>query len=98
MIYIMAYRLCRKNARRKVYVRLQCKDQYEAVKQFEFYVKNRPSDDKPKDWELLTGDWKHICFFCKKCDRITDNTCTPKGFSVCPEYLRMKGNEENGKS
>ena len=98
MIYIIAYKLCRKNARRKIYAKVHYDTQYEAEKQFEFYVKNRPADDKPKEWELLTGDWKHICFFCNKCNRLTDHTCEYNGLNVCPEYLRMKGNEENGKS
>lgn len=87
MIYIMAYRLCRKNARRKVYVRLECKDQTEALRQFDFYCRERLKvDNKPKEWELLTGDWKHLAFFCNKCNRVMDDRCY-----TCSYY--KKGNE-----
>ncbi|MBO7733821.1 MAG: hypothetical protein J6S67_14760 [Methanobrevibacter sp.] len=92
MIYIMAYRLCRKNARRKVYVKLQCEGEFEAVRQFDFYCRERLKvDSKPKEWELLTGDWKHITFFCNKCKCVMDERCM-----MCSDY--KKGNEENGKS
>ena len=92
MIYIMAYRLCRKNARRKVYVKLQCDEQVEALRQFDFYCRERLKVDKrKKEWELLTGDWKHITFFCNKCKRVMDERCI-----MCSDY--KKGNEENGKS
>ena len=64
MVFIIAYRLQRKNARRKVYAKLNCKDQMEAVKQFVSYCDMRMRvDEKPKQWELLTGDWKHITFY-----------------------------------
>ena len=64
MVFIIAYRLKRKNARRKVYAKIHCIDQYDAVKQFESYcIKRQMMDDKPKEWELLTGDWKHIEYF-----------------------------------
>lgn len=75
MVFIIAYRLKRKNARRKVYVKLECKDQYEAVKQFESYCAMRERmDEKPKDWELLTGDWKHIEFYEGK-EKDEGSTC-----------------------
>lgn len=87
MIYIIAYKLCRKNARRKLYSKMNFFDtQHEAEQQFEFFVKNRPADDKPKEWELLTGDWKHITFFCNKCKRVMDERC-----KMCSDY--KKGNE-----
>lgn len=87
MIYIMAYRLCRKNARRKVYVRLECESQTEALRQFDFYCRERLKvDNKPKEWELLTGDWKHLAFFCNTCNRVMDFRC-----KECNEY--KKGNE-----
>lgn len=64
MRFIIAYRLKRKNARRKVYVKLDCSSQYEAVQQFRSYCNMRErTDEKPKQWELLTGDWKHIEFY-----------------------------------
>lgn len=99
MIYIIAYKLCRKNARRKIYAKMHFDTQYEAEKQFEFYVRNRPADDKPKEWELLTGDWKHIAYFCNGCNRIMNDACIFTGCRICIEMLkRVKGNEENGKS
>lgn len=63
MRFIIAYKLKRKNARRKVYAKLECTDQYDAVMQFEYYCKMRDKDEKPRDWELLTGDWKHVMFY-----------------------------------
>jgi len=64
MRFIIAYRLKRKNARRKVYTKLECKDQYEALQQFNAYCEMRMRvDEKPKQWELLTGDWKHITYY-----------------------------------
>ena len=64
MVFIIAYRLKRKNARRKVYVKLECMDQHDAVEQFKSYCRMREkTDEKPKQWELLTGDWKHIEYF-----------------------------------
>lgn len=98
MIYIIAYKLCRKNARRKIYAKMHFDTQYEAEKQFEFYVKNRPADDKPKEWELLTGDWKHIAYFCNKCKRFMDNRCVGCVYHTAYYYKYKKGNEENGKS
>ena len=90
MIYIIAYKLCRKNARRKIYAKMHFDTQYEAEKQFELYVKNRPADDKPKNWELLTGDWKHITFFCNVCKRCTDERCVPDQWGECPVLDEMK--------
>lgn len=65
MVFIIAYRLKRKNARRKVYAKLECVDQHDALKQFESYCNMRMNapDEKPRQWELLTGDWKHITFY-----------------------------------
>ena len=96
MIYIIAYKLCRKNARRKIYAKMHFDTQYEAKCQFSYYVKNRPADDKPKEWELLTGDWKHITYFCNSCKRVMDNRCIGCEYRIA--YYNKKGNEENGKS
>lgn len=63
MIYIFAYRLKRKNARRKIYVKKEFADQHEALQQFYSYCKTRENDKIKKEWELLTGDWKHIAYF-----------------------------------
>lgn len=91
MIYIMAYRLRRKKARRKVYVRLDCKDPAEAIRQFDFYCRERlVIDKKNKEWELLTGDWKHITFFCNKCNRVMDERC-----KMCNDYKEGNAKDEN---
>lgn len=64
MTYIIAYRLIRKNARRKVYSRMNCIDEHDALMQFKAYCDMRQRvDDKAKQWELLRGDWKHIKFY-----------------------------------
>lgn len=91
MTYIMAYRLCRKNARRKVYVRLECEDQVTALRQFDFYCRERlVIDKKNKEWELLTGDWKHITFFCNECNRVMDVRC-----KMCSDYKEGNVKDEN---
>lgn len=65
MRFIIAYKLKRKNARRKVYAKIECIDQHEAVKLFASHCKRHSMvpDEKPRQWELLTGDWKHITFY-----------------------------------
>ena len=76
MRYIIAYKLRRKNARRKVYVKIDCNNQFDAMTQFISYCRMRlKTDEKSKQWELLTGDWKRIGYYCEKCDRITDEKC-----------------------
>lgn len=77
MRYIIAYRLKRKNARRRMYAKLEAVDSIDAQKQFEFYIKYRKteSDTSKQVWELLTGDWKHICYWCEECSKITNNNC-----------------------
>lgn len=67
MIYIFAYKLKRKNARRKIYVKKEFNSQYEAISRFNNYCKARNELDGSKmQWELLTGDWKHICYYEEK--------------------------------
>lgn len=64
MKYIIAFKLKRKNARRKEYSRIECMDQHDALLQFNSYCRMRERTDlRPKQWELLTGDWKHIAFY-----------------------------------
>lgn len=64
MKYIIAYKLKRKNARRKEYSRIECMNQHNALLLFNSYCRMRERvDDRPKQWELLTGDWKHIAFY-----------------------------------
>ena len=64
MVFIVAYRLKRKNARRKVDAKIFTESQDNALSQFKRYCDNKSREDaKPKQWELLTGDWKHITFY-----------------------------------
>ena len=73
MRYIIAYRLKRKNARRRVYSKIELPNEHEAIRQFESYIQYRKTeeDTSKRIWELLTGDWKHICFWCEKCEKAT---------------------------
>ena len=88
MRYIIAYRLKRKNARRRMYSKFDATDLFDARKQFESYIKYRKkSDDTSKQvWELLTGDWQHVCFWCDECEKETDAGC-----DICTEFKTMKG-------
>lgn len=64
MVFIIAYRLKRKNARRKVEAKIFTASEENAMKHFKEYCDNKSREDaKPKQWELLTGDWKHITFY-----------------------------------
>ena len=70
MVFIIAYRLKRKNARRKVEAKIFTENQERAMDQFKRYCDNKSSEDpKPKQWELLTGDWKHITFYEREAKR-----------------------------
>ena len=65
MRFIIAYKLKRKNARRKITAKIDCINQTEAEKQFRSYceMRTRTPEERPKQYELLTGDWKHITYF-----------------------------------
>ena len=90
--YIIAYKLKRKNARRREYSRFMAVDENDARTQFESYMKYRldPFHENKMIWELLTGDWKHICFWCEYCGRETSEECV-----TCDNFTKMKG-EGNG--
>ena len=92
VIFIIAYKLRRKNARRKIYSKFEAQSETEAFEVFRDYVKGRKDfDDKfgksDKNWELLTGDWKHTCHYCFTCDRATDERCYE-----CLTYERIVNN------
>lgn len=61
MKYIVAYRLKRKNARRKIAMKMECSSLSKAINDFKLYVDMK--DDSKWSWELLTGDWKHVMFY-----------------------------------
>lgn len=88
MRYIIAYRLKRKNARRRMYSKFDALTECESVEQFESYIKYRKTleDTSSKIWELLTGDWKHICYWCEDCERATNEAC-----NLCTRFDELKG-------
>ena len=88
MRYIIAYRLKRKNPRRRIYSKFDAIDVLDARKQFESYINYRKkSDDTSKQiWELLTGDWQHVCFWCEKCEKETEIECV-----ICKDFKEMEG-------
>lgn len=92
MRYIIAYRLKRKNARRRMYSKFDVVDEYSAIKQFESYIKDRMErfGEPPKVWELLSGDWKHICFWCEECKMATIKNCYT-GKIICDQYKELEG-------
>ena len=62
MIYYVAYRLKRKNARRRIHSKFICPNADAAKRDLKILVEHDANADK-KQFELLTGDWKHICFY-----------------------------------
>ena len=56
-----------------MYSKFDANDSLDAIKQFESYINYRKKfpDISKQVWELLTGDWKHVCYWCVKCDRVT---------------------------
>ena len=64
MKYIICFKLKRRNARRKELKRFDAKNEKEAKKEFagQIYL----FGEETKNYELLTGDWKHICFYNKE--------------------------------
>lgn len=61
MKYIIAYRLKRKNARRKIAMKMECSSLSKAMNDFKVYADMK--DDPKRSWELLTGDWKVITHY-----------------------------------
>ena len=62
MRYIICYRLRRKNARRKELFRMDFDNDKEAI---DFFYSTCKVRDERRDYELLTGDWKHIAYYTK---------------------------------
>lgn len=71
-----------------MYSKFDAVDVLDARKQFESYINYRKkSDDTSKQvWELLTGDWRHVCFWCEQCEKETEISCIR-----CAEMKAMKG-------
>lgn len=61
-VYIVCYRLKRKNARRKEDIRLQAETPGKAIEMFKAWVEMKQMQSS-RSYELLTGDWKPVCFY-----------------------------------
>ena len=61
-VYIVCYRLKRKNARRKEEIRLKAETPAKAINQFKAWVEMKQMETS-RSYELLTGDWKPVCFY-----------------------------------
>ena len=86
MRYIICYKLRRKNARRKEILRTDFENDKEAINFFSNTCKVR---DERRDYELLTGDWKHIAYYTK--DGLNIEPILPKNFTPIEKY---KGGKE----
>ena len=64
MRYIICKKLHRKNARRKEDLRMTFASEEIAIENFKNRVMYNADLDK-YDYELLTGDWRHIAFYTK---------------------------------
>ena len=66
MVYIVAYRLKRKNARRKIAMKMTLDSDERAKQDFKIFADH--INDSKRSWELLTGDWKVIAHYetCSK--------------------------------
>lgn len=63
MTFYVAFRLKRKNARRRIAARFILPDEESAKRDFKKFVET--SSQSNIEYELLTGDWKHILFMEK---------------------------------
>lgn len=61
MVYIVAYRLKRKNARRKIAMKMTLDSDERAKRDFKIFADH--VNDPKRSWELLTGDWKVITYY-----------------------------------
>lgn len=66
MVYIIAYRLKRKNARRRIAGKMNLDSEEKARRDFKIFADH--INDPKRSWELLTGDWKVIARYetCSK--------------------------------
>ena len=62
MIFYVAFRLKRKNARRRIAAKFILPDAERAKEDFKLFVESNKEPNN-KQWELLTGDWKHIEYY-----------------------------------
>lgn len=63
--YVICYRLNRKNAKRRECLRINAASVEEAVKLFEGYCMSKQLQLYWRNcqFELLTGDWKHLRYY-----------------------------------
>lgn len=81
MRYIICYKLRRKNARRKELFRMDFDNDKEAI---DFFYRTCKVRDERRDYELLTGDWKHIAYYTK--DGLNIEPILPKNFKPIEKY------------
>lgn len=65
MKYIICYKSHRKNGARKEFSRFDCENDMEAISYFQDVMFVILGELRYKNFELLTGDWKHIAFFTR---------------------------------
>ena len=63
MRYIICYKLHRKNGTRKEFSRFDCENDMEAISYFQDVMFAILGELRDKDFELLTGDWKHVAYY-----------------------------------
>ena len=88
MRYIVCYRLHRKNARRKELYRENFENERMAIESFRKYCQMHFDEIKKRDFELLTGDWKHIAYYN------TDGLYTEPMEKFTPTIDKYKGSAE----
>ena len=66
MRYIICYKLHRKNGARKELLRFDCGNDMEAISYFEHIMSIKQKELETRDFELLTGDWKHIAYYTEE--------------------------------
>ena len=62
MVFYVAFRLKRKRARRRIAAKFILPNIEMAKEDFELFVLSHENYNN-RQWELLTGDWKHIEFY-----------------------------------
>lgn len=66
MRYIICYKLHRKNGARKELLRFDCGDDNEAISYLNHIMTIKQKELETRDFELLTGDWKHIAYYTEE--------------------------------
>lgn len=62
MVFYVAFKLKRKHARRRIAAKFNLPDDKKAKEDFKTFVES-VAEFNNREWELLTGDWKHITYY-----------------------------------